>query len=146
MAEKKKEGTVGKTEGIIVIILAVVSFVLGLLAQQSKRALFMRKESNLIKISAVCGMGLGSGLLVKMGIERVLERHGFGRNDFRVEVADISTARATTPDMFVTTSEFAKSLREVDAEVITVKNLFDEGEIEEAIMDTFKRLHESKTK
>lgn len=33
MAEKKKEGTVGKTEGIIVIILAVVSFVLGLLAQ-----------------------------------------------------------------------------------------------------------------
>lgn len=100
----------------------------------------------MIKISAVCGMGLGSGLLVKMGIERVLERHGFGRNDFRVEVADISTARATTPDMFVTTSEFAKSLREVDAEVITVKNLFDEGEIEEAIMDTFKRLHESKTK
>jgi hypothetical protein len=33
MAEKKKEGTVGKTEGLIAIVLAVVSFVLGLLAQ-----------------------------------------------------------------------------------------------------------------
>ena len=89
-------------------------------------------------------MGLGSGLLVKMGIERVLERNGYGRKDFRVEVADISTARSTNPDIFVTTSEFAKSLREVDAEVITVKNLFDENEIEEALLDIFKKIHQSK--
>jgi galactitol-specific phosphotransferase system IIB component len=89
-------------------------------------------------------MGLGSGLLIKMGIERVLERNGFGRKDFRVEVADISTARATSPDIFVTTSEFAKALRDVAAEVITVRNLFDEKEIEEALMDTFKRLQEAK--
>lgn len=100
----------------------------------------------MIKISAVCGMGLGSGLLVKMGIERVLERNGYGRKDFRVEVADISTARATSPDIFVTTSEFAKSLREVDAEVITVRNLFDEKEIEEALMDIFKKVQASKEK
>lgn len=98
----------------------------------------------MVKISAVCGMGLGSGLLVKMGIERVLERHGYGRDDFRVEVADISTARATSPDIFVTTSEFAKSLREVDAEVITVKNLFNEDEIEEALLETFEKILQSK--
>lgn len=98
----------------------------------------------MIKISAVCGMGLGSGLLVKMGIERVLERHGYGRKDFRVEVADISTARSMSPDIFVTTSEFAKSLREVDAEVIAVKNLFDEDEIEEALLDVFEKIHQSK--
>jgi len=98
----------------------------------------------LINISAVCGMGLGSGLLVKMGIERVLERNGYGRKDFRVEVADISTARSMNPDIFVTTAEFAKSLREVDAEVITVKNLFNEKEIEEALLDIFKRIYETK--
>ena len=91
-------------------------------------------------------MGLGSGLLVKMGIERVLERHGFGRKDFRVEISDISTARAMRPDIFVTTSEFAKSLREVDAKIITVKNLFDENEIEEALLDTFKEVHQSQEK
>jgi galactitol-specific phosphotransferase system IIB component len=91
-------------------------------------------------------MGLGSGLLVKMGIERVLERHGFGRKDFRVEISDISTARAMRPDIFVTTSEFAKSLREVDAKIVTVKNLFDENEIEEALLDTFKEVHQSKEK
>lgn len=142
MADKKKE-IVGKTEGIIVIILAVVAFVLGLIAIQLRLKLFIEKEFNLVNISAVCGMGLGSGLLVKMGIERVLERNGFTRKDFRVEVADISTARATSPDIFVTTSEFAKSLRDVSAEVITVRNLFDEKEIEEALIDIFKKIHES---
>jgi len=100
----------------------------------------------LVKICAVCGMGLGSGLLVKMGIDRVLERHGFGRKDFRVEISDISTARAMRPDIFVTTSEFAKSLREVEAKIITVKNLFDEKEIEEALLETFKEVHQSKQK
>lgn len=100
----------------------------------------------MVKICAVCGMGLGSGLIVKMGIDRVLERKGYGRKDFRVEIADISTARSITPDIFVTTSEFAKSLKEVNAEIITVKNLFDEKEIEEALMDTFIKVHQSKEK
>ena len=100
----------------------------------------------MVKICAVCGMGLGSGLLVKMGIDRVLERHGYGRKDFRVEISDISTARAMRPDIFVTTSEFAKSLREVEAIIITVKNLFDEKEIEEALLETFKEVHQSKEK
>ncbi len=98
----------------------------------------------MINITAVCGMGLGSGLLVKMGIERVLERNGFSRKNFRVEVADISTARSMSPDIFVTTSEFAKSLRDVPAEVITVKNLFNESEIEEALLDTFKNIYNAK--
>jgi galactitol-specific phosphotransferase system IIB component len=89
-------------------------------------------------------MGLGSGLLVKMGIERVLERHGYGRNDFRVEIADISTARSMSPDIFMTTAEFAKSLRDVNAEVLTVKNLFDESEIEATLMDVFERIHNEK--
>ncbi len=94
----------------------------------------------MVKLCAVCGMGLGSGLLVKMGIERVLERHGYGRNDFRVEIADISTARSMSPDIFMTTAEFAKSLRDVNAEVLTVKNLFDESEIEATLMDVFERI------
>lgn len=98
----------------------------------------------MVKLCAVCGMGLGSGLLVKMGIERVLEKNGISRKEFQVEVADISTARSMRPDIFVTTSEFAKSLREVDAEVITVKNLFDENEIDAAIMDVFKKIQNEK--
>ena len=100
----------------------------------------------MVNLCAVCGMGLGSGLLVKMGIERVLERKGYGRKDFRVEIADISTARSMRPDIFVTTAEFAKSLKEVNAEIVTVKNLFDENEIEAVLFDVFERILNSKKK
>jgi PTS system ascorbate-specific IIB component len=79
----------------------------------------------MVKISAVCGMGLGSGLLVKMGIEKVLESHGY-----------------KPPDIFVTTSEFAERLYDVKAEIITVKNLFDKKEIEEKLLDTFIKVYE----
>lgn len=101
----------------------------------------------MIKISAVCGMGLGSGLLVKMGIEKVLENNGFkSRDDFLVEVADISTARGMAADIYVTTSEFAERLGDVKAEIITVKNLFDKKEIEEKLLDTFIKVFNEKKK
>lgn len=83
----------------------------------------------MIKICCVCGMGLGSGLLVKMTVERVLKQAGLTDQDFAVEVADISTARSMNPSVYVTTREFSKELREVDAKVVEVLNLFDEKEV-----------------
>ncbi len=48
-----------------------------------------------IKIAAVCGMGLGSGLLVRMGVERALKKAGYKENLFSVETTDISTAKGS---------------------------------------------------
>ena len=89
-------------------------------------------------------MGLGSGLLVKMGVERVLKRAGFSEREFAVEVADISTARAMPTDIYVTTSEFAKSLGQVKAKIVEVKNLFSEKEIEAALITPYKEVREAK--
>lgn len=97
-----------------------------------------------IKIAAVCGMGLGSGLLVKMGVERVLKRAGFADKQFSVEVADISTAKAVWPDIFITNNEFAKRLRDEKAPVVVVKNMFDEKEIDEKFTPVFKEVIEAK--
>jgi PTS system ascorbate-specific IIB component len=93
-----------------------------------------------IKIAAVCGMGLGSGLLVKMGIERALKKLGFDPKDMNIEVADISTAKAVWPDIFVTSTEFAQRLRGEKAPVIEVHNLFDENEIGEKLAPVFKQM------
>ena len=66
----------------------------------------------MIKIAAICGMGLGSGLLVKMGVERVLKRSGVDEREFLVEVGDISTAKSMGPDLLFTSTEFGPRLRE----------------------------------
>jgi PTS system ascorbate-specific IIB component len=99
-----------------------------------------------IKIAAVCGMGLGSGLLVRMGIERVLKRAGYNEKDFNVEVADISTAKAVWPDIFVTSTEFATRLRELNTPVVEVFNLFDEKEISEKLLPVYREVVEKKGK
>lgn len=93
----------------------------------------------MISIVCVCGMGLGSGLVIRMGVERVLKRNGVAAREFRVDVADISTARSCTPNIFVTSSEFATSLRDLSAQVVEVKNLFDENELEPKLMEAYQR-------
>jgi len=94
-----------------------------------------------IKIAAICGMGLGSGLLVKMGVERVLKRSGFDEREFSVEVGDISTAKSLWPDLFVTSTEFGPRLRDSQsAPVVEVHNLFDEKEIESVLVPVYMDL------
>ncbi|NMB56231.1 MAG: PTS sugar transporter subunit IIB [Leptolinea sp.] len=99
----------------------------------------------MIRIAAVCGMGLGSGLLVKMGVERVLKRNGFDEREFIVEVGDISTAKSISPDLFVTSTEFGPRLRDAqDIPVIEVHNLFDEKEIETVLIPAYEKIRSMK--
>lgn len=98
----------------------------------------------MIKILCVCGMGLGSGLLVKMGVERVLKRNGFSEREFSVDVGDISTARQVGIDMYVTTAEFARQLGDMKATVVEVFNLFNEKEIEEKLLEPYKAVRATK--
>ncbi len=93
----------------------------------------------MVSIVCVCGMGLGSGLLIRMGAERVLKRNGLTERDFRIEVADISTARASAPQIFVTSAEFAALLRDGPAQVVEVRNFFDENELEPKLLAAFRR-------
>jgi galactitol-specific phosphotransferase system IIB component len=89
-------------------------------------------------------MGLGSGLLVKMGVDNVLKRAGFKEGTWLCEVLDVSTARQTGIDIYVTTSEFADGLKTTPAEVVTVFNLFKEQEIEEALVPVYKEVLKNK--
>lgn len=98
----------------------------------------------MINIGCVCGMGLGSGLLVKMGVDNVLKRAGYKEGTWRAEVLDISSAKQQGIDIYVTNSEFADRLRETPAEVVCVRNLFDEKEIEEALIPVYKEVLEKK--
>ena len=93
-----------------------------------------------VKIAAVCGMGLGSGLLVKMGVERALKKAGYAENTFAVDATDISTAKGSWPDIFVTSTEFGKQLQDQTVPVVVVKNLFDEKEIGDALAPIFKEV------
>lgn len=77
-----------------------------------------------MKILAVCGMGLGSGLLLRMQAEKALKELGIAAD---VEVSDVGTARAlaTNADLILTSEELAGQLGTVKPKVVTISNFID---------------------
>ena len=77
-----------------------------------------------MKILAVCGMGLGTGLLLRMQAEKALRELGIQAD---LEVADIGTARAlaATADLILTSEELAPQLGQVKPPIVTISNFID---------------------
>ena len=77
-----------------------------------------------MKILAVCGMGLGSALVLRMQAEKALKELGLKAD---LEVADIGTARAIAPsaDLILTSNELAEQLGTVKPKVVTISNFID---------------------
>jgi PTS system ascorbate-specific IIB component len=85
-----------------------------------------------MKIVAVCGMGIGTSVLLKMNAEKALRAMGV---DADVEAADIGTARgaARTADLVLTSDELAPEIGDVPAKVVVIKNFTDVNEITAAL-------------
>jgi len=81
-----------------------------------------------VKILAVCGMGLGRGLLLRMQAEKALRQLGVTAD---LEVADIGSARAMarTADLIITSNELAEQLGTVKPRVVTITNFIDLDEM-----------------
>lgn len=81
-----------------------------------------------MKIVAVCGMGIGTSVLLKMNAEKALRELDV---DADVEAADIGTARgaARTADIVLTSDELAPEIGEVPAKVVIIDNFTDVKEI-----------------
>ncbi|GAB3475676.1 PTS sugar transporter subunit IIB [Nocardiopsis coralliicola] len=87
-----------------------------------------------MKILAVCGMGIGTSVLLKSNAERAAQDLGI---DADVEVADIGTARgaAATADLVLTSAELADELGPVGAQVAIITNFVDAEEVKRALAD-----------
>ncbi|MFS0883778.1 PTS sugar transporter subunit IIB [Aeromicrobium sp. 179-A 4D2 NHS] len=81
-----------------------------------------------MKIVAVCGMGIGTSVLLKMNAEKALRALG---KDADVEAADIGTARgaARSAEIVLTSAELAPEIGDVPAEVVVIDNFMDVNEI-----------------
>lgn len=85
-----------------------------------------------MKIVAVCGMGIGTSVLLKMNAEKALRALDV---DADVEAADIGTARgaARMANLVLTSAELADEIGDVPTEVIVINNFTDVGEITEKL-------------
>lgn len=84
-----------------------------------------------MKILAVCGMGLGSSLVLKLTLGKVLKQLQLKAD---VNVADIGTARSERADLIVTSAEFAERLADMRIPVIVIKNYVDQREMKDKLL------------
>ncbi|MFC6715821.1 PTS sugar transporter subunit IIB [Branchiibius cervicis] len=82
----------------------------------------------------VCGMGIGTSVLLKMNVEKAADNLGV---DATVTTADISTARgaAQGADLIMTSDELAEELGQISTPVQVVDNFMDISEIQTKLAD-----------
>jgi PTS system ascorbate-specific IIB component len=88
-----------------------------------------------MKIITVCGMGIGTSVLLKMNAEKALRALDV---DADVEAADIGTARgaARTAELVLTSEDLVEELGQVSAKVVVIDNFTNVAEIQQKIQDS----------
>lgn len=80
-----------------------------------------------LKVLAVCGLGMGTSLILRMTTETVLARLGVPAS---VENTDLSAARSTQADVIVGQGMHVDELTGAAPVVVTVDDFIDEGALE----------------
>lgn len=85
-----------------------------------------------MKITCVCGMGMGSSLIAKMNIETVLSEAGIEAD---VDNCDLGSVSSTESDWYVTTRELADNMPEsADGKTIVLSNFIAIDEIRDTVL------------
>ena len=79
-----------------------------------------------MKVLTVCGLGMGTSLILKMNVESILKDNNVQAN---IEHMDVSAANSTDADLIVTSNELAGNLEGHKAKLVVIKNFFDKEEI-----------------
>lgn len=87
-----------------------------------------------MKVICVCGMGLGTSILLKMNTDKAMKQLGL---DADVDAADIGTAKgaAAQADFVLTSAELAEELEGLPVPIRVINNFMDVDEISAAITD-----------
>lgn len=84
-----------------------------------------------MKIIAVCGMGIGTSVLLKMNAEKVLSQLDL---EATVEATDVKTAQVSRDaQIILTTPDLVDQLQGLPSEVIAIEHFFDLEEISEKL-------------
>lgn len=84
----------------------------------------------MIRILAVCGMGLGTSVILKSRLKQALDEQGA---DYSLDVVDAGSASGSQADVIFTSDELAGSIRAGDTKVVIIDNFTDRAEVKEKV-------------
>ncbi|MEX0423497.1 PTS sugar transporter subunit IIB [Providencia rettgeri] len=92
-----------------------------------------------MKITVVCGNGLGTSLMMEMSIKNILKDLQVNAD---VDHVDLGSAKGTASDIFVGTSDIAEQLvaQQVDGEIVALENMIDKVAMKERLTIALQKL------
>lgn len=84
----------------------------------------------MLKIFAVCGMGLGTSVILKSRLKEALNAQGV---DYMLDVTDASVASGQDADLIFTSDELAQKIRNKKAKIVVINNFTSRPEIKEKV-------------
>ena len=90
-----------------------------------------------MKIVCVCGMGMGSSLIMKMTIDNVLRELGV---EAEIEHWDAGTVGSKNVDLIVTSEDFAERFADRD-NVVYLKNVVNGNEAKEKLQAYLEKMN-----
>lgn len=86
----------------------------------------------MIRVFAVCGMGLGTSAILKSRLRAALDAAGV---DYMLDVTDASAAKGQRADLIFTSAELAEGMKDMSAKVVVINNFVDRDEINQKVTE-----------
>jgi len=91
-----------------------------------------------LKVTAVCGMGMGTVHIIKMNVEKVLKEMEIPAEVNATNISSLSIGADT--DLIVASVDFKKLLEDKPVPVVFLRNLLDKNEIREKLQKVLTEL------
>lgn len=88
-----------------------------------------------LTVLAVCGVGMGSSLMLRMSVEEVLKKMGVAA---KVEATDVSSARGMRADVIVGQGMHTEEFEGRAPVVVGISNFMDKDRLEEQLTEAFE--------
>ncbi|MFW0108813.1 PTS sugar transporter subunit IIB [Rothia sp. P6271] len=85
----------------------------------------------MISIATVCGMGLGTSMMLASQIRTLLNAENI---DAKVQAIDLGSFKSQPSDIVVTTTGMAKNVEGTKAIVVLIDNLIDKNEVKTKVL------------
>lgn len=89
------------------------------------------------RIMVVCGFGLGSSIVLRMTLDKVLKEEEIKADTF---CADEATAKGQDFDLVLTSNEMIKLFKDIDKPAIVIENFLSKDEVREKALETIQDL------
>lgn len=96
----------------------------------------------MISITTVCGMGLGTSMMLASQIRDLVSDYP---EDIKVQPVDLGSFKSQPSDIVVTTTGMVSKVEGTKAVVVAIDNLIDKNEVEQKVKAALAQFEESKS-